>query len=267
MDENFEKEKIWLLDEKFGGEKCEAFFSDVEKLKNGEPLAFLISFVDFLNCKIDLEFKPLIPRVETEFWVNEFIKNEIKIFERNLAKSNFAQKTPVKILDIFSGSGCIGISLLKNLKNIKIDFSEINPNFIKQIKKNLEINNINNKKYNIFQSDVFEKIPIPKNENEKYNFILANPPYIPKNKFEKVQNSVKNFEDYNSLFANEDGLFFIKKLISEAPKFLKEDGKLFIEFDETSKKNIEKFLKKNSIKNYYFQKDQYKNNRVLIVTF
>jgi methylase of polypeptide subunit release factors len=62
-----EKEKQWLLEEKYNGEKCEAFFTDLKKLEDGVPLAFLIGHIDFINTKINLEFKPLIPRPETEF--------------------------------------------------------------------------------------------------------------------------------------------------------------------------------------------------------
>jgi methylase of polypeptide subunit release factors len=84
------------------------------------------------------------------------LENEIK--ERNLAPPNFAPQ----ILDIFSGSGCIGISILKNKKNIFVDFAEINPNFIQQIKKNLKINQIENKNWKIFQSDIFKNLPTKK---------------------------------------------------------------------------------------------------------
>jgi release factor glutamine methyltransferase len=238
------------LDEKYGGEKCSAFFSDLERLKKGEPLAYVIGFVDFLNCKIDLEFKPLIPRVETEFWVKNFS-------EDMGAREARAPQKKLEILDIFSGSGCIGISLLKNLGNIHVDFSEINKDFTKQIKKNLELNNTEEKSYNIFNSDVFEKIPLVKNEDRKYDFIFANPPYVPKEK--EIDKSVLDFEDHSSLFAKENGLFFVKKIILEGKEYLKKDGKIFIEFDETSKKEIEGFLKENKIKNFKFKKDQFQN--------
>lgn len=73
--ELFEREKIWLLEEKYGvgreddleGEKSSSFFADVERLENNEPLAYVIGNMPFLNCTIDLKYKPLIPRAETEF--------------------------------------------------------------------------------------------------------------------------------------------------------------------------------------------------------
>ncbi len=261
----FKQEKKWLLKEKYGlenindlkGGKSEAFSADCQRLKKGEPLAFVIGFVEFLNCKIDLEFKPLIPRPETEFWVDEFIKNELKL-GRNLAKPNSAPQ----ILDIFAGSGCIGISILKNnkvLPHCLVDFAEINTNFIKQIKKNIKLNNLKHKNFKIFQSDIFKNIP----KNRKYDYILANPPYIPKNKI--IESSVFDFEDYNSLFAKDNGLYFIKKTILNGLEKLKNNGKIYIEFDENSKTEIETFLKSKKIENYQFKKDQFKNNRLLII--
>jgi release factor glutamine methyltransferase len=147
-------------------------------------------------------------------------------------------------------------------RKIDIDFSEINPIFIKQIKKNLKIN-FPEKKFEgeIYQSDIFENIP----KNNLYDFIFANPPYIPKKKINILDKSVKDFEDHNSLFAEDDGLFFIKKIILESKKFLKIGGKVFIEFDEGSKKQIILFLKENKIGKLYFQKDQFQNDRLLII--
>ena len=121
-----EKEENWLLQEKYNGQKCEAFLADLVKLKNGYPLAYLIGNQPFLNCIIDLEFKPLIPRPETEFWVNDFIEEQKK---RYLTKPD----TTVQILDIFSGSGCIGIGILKNLQNTTVDFAELNKNYISRL--------------------------------------------------------------------------------------------------------------------------------------
>jgi len=251
------KEEEWLLEEKYRGEKCEAFFADLEKLKSGTPLSFLIGHIDFINTKIDLEFRPLIPRPETEFWIYEYIFPMIK------ERVNFApQNSPTKILDIFSGSGCIGLSLLNNFENIQVDFGEIKKENILQIQKNIKINNLEKKDFNIFQSDIFNLIP-PK----KFHFILANPPYISKNRIETIQKSVLDFEDHQALFAEDDGLYFIKKIILEAKNFLEKNGELWIEYDPWQTDLIKNFLEKNKIKNFEIKKDQYKKNRFLRIIF
>jgi len=137
---------------------------------------------------------------------------------------NFAeQNSPIKILDIFSGSGCIGLSVLNNFKNIEIDFGEIKNENILQIKKNIKINSLENKNFNILQSDIFKSIP-----KKSYDFILANPPYISKEKIgtTELQNSVIENEDYLALFAKDNGLYFVKKLILESKNYLKKDGEL-----------------------------------------
>jgi len=253
MNDILKQEESWLLKEKYKGEKKPAFFADLEELKKGIPLAYIIGNMPFLDTVIDLEYKPLIPRSETEFWVNDFI-NEIKLKKQDV--------DGFQILDIFSGSGCIGIGILKNLTNTKVDFSEINENYIKQIEKNLLLNNINNLRYNIFQSNIFNNI----DKDLKYDVILANPPYISKDRKNEVQESVLMNEDHDALFVQDNGLYFLKQIIIEGKKFLKKNGQIWIEFDPWQVDLINIFLKKEDIENYVFWKDQYKKNRVLIVT-
>jgi release factor glutamine methyltransferase len=236
---NFEKQKRNILIEKYFGKEIPEYFNDVEKLKKGEPLDYIIGWKPFLNCLIDLSFKPLIPRVETEYWVEKAIK-EIK-----------KRKGLIKVLDIFSGSGCIGISILKNCLNVEVDFAEIDSNLIKQIEKNLKINKISSKRYNIFQSDIFSNL------KNKYDVIVANPPYISLKRREKVEKQVLKYEPKKSLFGGKDGLFFIRKFLKKAKNYLNLNGEIWLEFDSFQKKDIEILLRKFNYSKWNFFKDQY----------
>ncbi len=245
-----EKEINWILEEKYGGRKTPSFFRDLDKLKRGKQVDYVIGFVKFLNCKIDLSKRPLIPRPETEEWAGKAI-GEIrkwKIENRNL-----------RILDIFAGSGCIGTTLLKNVKNSFVDFGEKEKRFCEQIKINAKINKINSKRYKIIQSDIFAEI------KGKYDYILANPPYVAENKRNKVQKSVLKFEPKNSVFAGTDGLLYIKKFLSQARNFLNPKGKIYMEFDSWQKAKIEEILNKNRYKEWKFFKDQYGKWRYVVI--
>lgn len=245
----FEREKQWLLDEKYNGVETKDFLSDLEKLQSGTPLAYLIGNQPFLGAIIELDSKPLIPRPETEYWVNKIIKEEIQ--EKNL-----------EILDIFSGSGCVGVGILYNTKNTHVDFGELKSEHVEQIRKNLKLNNIDSNRFEIFQSDVFEKIP-----DKQYDIILANPPYISHERKDTVQDSVINYEDHDALFAENEGLFFVEKLIQESKQFLKPDGKVFVEFDPWQTELIEKLCEQHNISKYSFIKDQYNKPRVFTFTY
>jgi release factor glutamine methyltransferase len=213
-----------------------------------QPIEYKKGYKNFLGCKIDLRFRPFIPRKETEFWVKKIV-NSLKIENCKLK---------IDVLDIFSGSGCIGISILKHIKNSQMVFVEIDKNFIKQIKINLKINKINPHRYKIIQSDIF------KNVKGKYNYIFANPPYIALKNKHLVQESVLNYEPHKALFGGEDGMFIIGKFLKDAQKYLKKGGKIYMEFDHLQKRELEELLKKLNYKNYEICKDQFKKWRWLI---
>jgi len=256
-----EKEISWLLKEKYfgslpaGRQDQKKFEKDVERLKAGEPLDYVIGFTEFLGCKIDLSKRPLIPRAETEFWVEEAIE-QIKN----------SKNKKIKVLDIFSGSGCIGVAVIKNLLPARrslggggCDFSDVDSNNLKQIKINLKLNKIKSGRYKVIQSDIF------KNIKNKYDFIFANPPYIPINNKNRVQESVLKYEPNIALFGGKDGLYFIRKFLRQAKKYLNSGGVIFMEFDFIQKKEIEGFIKKCGYESYKFHKDQYGKWRWVMV--
>lgn len=202
--------------------------------------------MSFLNCYIDLSKKVFRPRIETEFWVEKAIQqiSQLPVASRQL-----------QILDIFAGSGCIGIAILKNIKNCRVDFVDISEEAIKQIKINLKLNKIPKKRCRVIQSDMFEKL-----EKEQYDIILANPPYVAENRISEVQKQVLEIEPRNALFAGNNGMDYIKKFLQEVKNHLKPNGLFFLEFDPLQQQEIKKILENQNFK-FQFYKDQFHKSR------
>jgi len=248
MSVKFQKEIDWIRKEKYQGKDCKQLQEDIKRLKKGEPLDYIIGFSWFMDLKIDLKYKPLIPRAETEYWTEKAI-NEIK-------KDKTCRK--VKVLDIFSGSGCIGIAVLKNVENSYVIFSEKNKNFAKQIKINCKLNNIPAYRYQIINCSLFAKV------KQTFDFILANPPYIPDKR--KLPKSVQDYEPAMALRAGKGGLDLIKRFIKQAPDHLGPKGTVFMEFDSAQKKAIEQLVSKTHKMGYNIYRDQYNKWRWVQMT-
>ncbi|XOB40948.1 MAG: HemK/PrmC family methyltransferase [Candidatus Nealsonbacteria bacterium] len=199
--------------------------------------------VKFLNCEIDLSKKVFIPRIETEFWVKKAIK-EIK------------QTKDLKVLDMFAGSGCIGVAVLKKIKTSSVDFSDIDKKALEQIRINLKLNKVLSQRYEIYQSDLFKGL-----KNKKYAYIFANPPYVAKQRTDEVGDSVLEYEPQKALFSGQKGLNHIRKFLGLARIFLKKQGVIYLEFDPQQKSAIEKILREEGYSRFRFFKDQFKKYR------
>lgn len=206
------------------------------------PQAYIEGSVEFLGSKIDLSYKPLIPRDETEWWVEEALKEV---------------SGGSKCLDIFSGSGCIGISLLRHIASSRVDFVDIEDSNLKQIKLNCGLSNIDEARYKIIKSDIFENV------SGKYDYIFSNPPYVAESRRDQVQDSVLDYEPHTALFSGGDGLDIIRKFLREAKSHLNQDGVLYMEFDDPQRDEVERLLKLEGYSQYKFFKDQFKKWRSL----
>jgi len=203
------------------------------------PEDYKKGFKDFLGTKIDLSKRPLIPRDETEYWVNIVLK-EIK-------GGN-------ECLDLFAGSGCIGISILKNINDSFCDFGEKEDIFLEQIKINLDLNNIVSERYDLIKTDVFSNI------NKQYDYILANPPYVAESRIDEVGEDVKMFEPSVALYGGNDGMEYIKVFLNEASNYLKNKGIIYLEFDPEQKELISEIIK-DKYSSFEFFKDQFNKYR------
>ncbi len=248
-DEQTQREIQWIIKDKYDGNPTiSELDKDIERLKDGEPVDYIIGFKNFLHCKIDLSHHPLIPREETEYWTENILNSEFRI-----------QDSELRILDIFSGSGCIGTAVLKHVPTATVDFAEKETDLINQIKKNLQINNLAKEKdrYRIIKSDLFENI------SNKYHYILANPPYVEEDDMDKLQKSVYDHEPHEALFGGPDGLDIVRKFLNDAKNYLVPGGKIFMEFGEGQKDSIEKIAIVEKYKSIKFQKDQCGKWRIL----
>lgn len=210
------QEERWLLQEKYEGVENEAFYADLERLQAGEPLGYIIGHTPFLDCQIYLDSKPLIPRPETEYWVEKAIS------------SILVKGSEVKVLDLCAGSGAIGVAVAKAIPEAEVTFAEIDPTHLSTIEKNIKQNlpeYSNRLEYlKVIESDLFEKV------EGKFDFILTNPPYID-SVIDRAEESVKNYEPHLALYGGASGMEIIDRIIAAAPDYLNDGGELWIEHE------------------------------------
>ncbi|MES2966278.1 MAG: HemK/PrmC family methyltransferase [Patescibacteria group bacterium] len=224
------QEKAWLLKEKYQGTESEAFHADCARLEAGVPLAFIIGSIPFLDCTIYLDSNPLIPRPETEYWVEKAITAiRVHSSRRDLeSTTEGGLASSLHILDLCAGSGAIGVAVAKTVPSARVTFAELDPDHLPTIKKNLTQNTIiyDSEKYPLIVSDLFQNIsPV-----EKFNFILTNPPYIDL-LANTVDANVVEHEPHLALFGGVSGMELISKIISQAPHHLDPLGQLWIEHE------------------------------------
>ncbi len=266
---NLNQEERWLLEEKYSGEKSEAFFAALERLKAGEPLAYLIGHTPFLGCRIYLDSHPLIPRPETEYWVE-------KAIAQIQSQNDGHPMSIIRVLDLCAGSGCVGVAVAKAVPMARVDFCEIDARHHPTITRNLRENGIDESRTRIFGGNLFENILIadPKlaemdelqgagttakepyalygeessgtrNEEDRhfrqfrYDFILTNPPYIDP-VLDRADPSVKTHEPHLALYGGIGGLDIINDIVAQAPAFLNPGGQLWIEHEPEQAEAIQK---------------------------
>ena len=187
----------------------------------------------------------LIPRQDTEILVEEVIK--------------IAQKTNAKkILDLCTGSGAIAVSLAKYLPQSEITAIDISNDALKIAKKNAVSNNVENQ-ITFISSDMFTNL-----NEEKFDIIVSNPPYIKTNVIENLDIQVKN-EPHIALDGGKDGLYFYKKIINESYQYLKYKGFLCLEIGFDQKIDVIELIENtNNFDGTYSKKDLYDNDRIII---
>lgn len=213
-----------------------------KRVRNGMPLQQILGFGYFMNEKFKVNSATLIPRPETEILVKECSK---------------LIKKKAKVLDIGTGSGCIAIEIAK-LTGAMVDGVDISENALKIAIENSNFHKINNL-CKFFISDLFSNV------NQKYDFIVSNPPYIPMSQKRELDSVVADFEPKTALFTHDLlGIEYYIKIIKEIDTFLNKNGYLAFELGINQGKHVSEMLENKGFKDIKTFKDLDGIERVII---
>lgn len=215
-------ELLTCLDEVVEDDLVEIYKKEIEALKTGKPIQYVIGNVNFYGDKFYVNENVLIPRFETEELVENTINYVNEIF-----------KEPIDIIDLGTGSGVIGLTLEKKVSTNSVDLVDISEKALEVTHKNC--GNFNSKA-NIILSDMFDNIP----NTNKYDLVISNPPYIKTD--EEIEEIVKNNEPHIALYGGEDGLDFYKKILYSVKPYLKEKSIIAFEIGYTQAEDIKKIV-------------------------
>lgn len=216
------------LSEQMSKENEEKYFSLIEKhIKEDVPLSHLVGFEYFYDRKYKVTKDVLSPRMETE----ELIYKVIEYV-------NASNKNKFKILDLCTGSGIIAITLKKELEQVSVDIiaSDISEEALEVAKENSQSHDATIK---FIKSDIFNNI------DDKFDIIVSNPPYIDRKDEVTMQDNVLNYDPHLALFAEEEGMYFYRKIIEQANDYLNENGVIFFEIGYDQKDKIIKLADMN----------------------
>ena len=217
------------------------------RAKTHEPIQYIIGLADFMGEKFLVNKDVLIPRDETEL----LVRKAIEIIKEN----NFKM-----VLDMCTGSGCIACMIAK-LTNSQAMGVDISTEAIHTAFKNMEKFGLYNRA--IFRkSDIYSKI----REDEKFDLIVSNPPYIPQKEKETIQEEVSYEPDLALYTTDEKGLAFYEKIIKDAPKFLNKGGYLMFELGIGQSTSVAQLMKKAGFENIKVLKDLANIDRVIFGT-
>ena len=217
----------------------------LKQLENGKPIQYIIGNVDFYGNIIKVNESVLIPRFETELLADITIKKIKNIFKDK----------KIDILDLGTGSGCIAITLKKEI-NSNVDALDISLDALEVAKQNAKLNNVD---INFIHEDMTMY------KEKKYDVIISNPPYIRYD--EEIMDIVKNNEPHLALYAEDNGLYFYKHIIDNIPYITKNKYLVCFEIGYLQSDYIVDYVKKHLEDiNITVHKDYSEKDRFIFIT-
>ena len=228
---------------KLNDEQNELANQYLERLKNHEPIQYILGETEFQGLKFKVNSSVLIPRPETEELV-EWVRKP---------------PNPLKggILDIGTGSGCIAISLKKKFPSANVSAMDISPDALMVAKANAALNDAD---VEFIQDDILN----PATTDRKWDVIVSNPPYIPVSEHSEMDKNVTEFEPHLALFVQDnDPLIFYRKIAEFAITHLSPGGKLFFETHKDLAQECKQLLESYGFTNLVIRKDMSGNERMV----
>jgi release factor glutamine methyltransferase len=247
---NYSLTEIYVnIDQKLVPKEVESISKVVSRLKNQEPIQYILGEAGFYGLTFKVTPDVLIPRPETEELVDLVLKSK--------------RDKPTRILDVGTGSGCIPVSLKKNWPHAHVMACDISERAIKVAQINAGLNQT---EVAFFHLNILD--PLLPASFPKIDLLVSNPPYVTESEKKLMGRNVLHFEPERALFVpDDDPLLFYTALAGFARKYLNQDGQVFWEINEAFGKDCANLLKENGFINVKVRKDINGKNRMVFAEF
>ena len=205
-------------------DKAEHYRKDIETRAQRIPLQHITGEQEFMGLPFCVNEHVLIPRQDTEVLVEE----AIRVIQKEMPEA--------AVLDLCTGSGCIGISIQSFCSNTQVTAADISEDALKVAQKNAKENQV---PVEFVHSDLFEEI------SGSYDMIVSNPPYIPSKVIETLMPEVRDHEPIKALDGKEDGLYFYRRITEESVAYLKPGGYLLYEIGHDQGEAVSSYMREN----------------------
>lgn len=227
--------------------------SDIKQIKEmaqrvheHEPLAYVLGYVDFFGCRIHVDHRVLIPRPETELLVEKVLEKAPK-------------SDHLRVLDLCTGSGCIGLALKKQRPSWDVSLSDCSTAAIALAQENAILNQL---EVSVYQGDLLAPL---EGFESSFDVIVCNPPYICQKEYSNLELSVLEYEPKIALTSGETGLEIYERLACQVLKYLAPKGLLALEIGYNQKESVIKLFSKHTCIKIYCEKDLAGHDRFIFL--
>jgi len=246
------REKLLASRDKYASEEvCEAMARVTARILEGEPLAYVLGEWEFYGLKLHVDKNVLIPRDDT-----------CAVTALAIKKGIFLDQHP-RILDLCTGSGCIGLAIASRVKDAKVTLADVSREALAVAKKNITANKLSGRVSCVY----VDALADPPAFLGKFDMIVSNPPYITAAEMLELPDSVKNYEPHMALYGGKDGLNFYRAISKNYAAVLKPGGYLCYEFGMGQGDDVCRILEDNGYTILERSKDYNDRERAVIAQY